>query len=126
MDTINLWLAAAAVAAAATCLLHIFLGGRLVVPPLLRSSVAHFVKHTHYFCWQLVTMALAIMAAGLAWASLSSDARAAGWLAALLALSFMATNVVQNQLMRLSFRRHPQGLFFLIISALAITGLTIG
>lgn len=122
------WLAAASIAASATCLLHIFLGGHLVVPPLLQSPLRDVVKYTHYFCWHLVTMALAVMAAGLAWAAISpdTDARAAGWLAALLALSFMATNVAVNLAMKLSFRKHPQGALFLIISTLALTGLAHG
>jgi hypothetical protein len=46
--------------ASATALVHIFLGGKDVARPLLRSSVDEVVKLTLYACWHLVSVALVL------------------------------------------------------------------
>jgi hypothetical protein len=122
MASLNPWFAAAGLTAFATCLAHVMLGGRLFAAPLLSSSLPSPVKHTNYFCWHLVTAALAVMAAIFAWAAFSADARSAAIGATALALAFLAVNTTQNLAQRLSFTRHPQGGFFLVISLLALAG----
>jgi hypothetical protein len=126
MASVNLWLVAASVAALATCIAHVFLGGRLFARPLLRSDLKPVVKHTNYYCWHLVTAALALMAGALAWAAFAPDARAAAIMAALLATAFLIVSVVENLALKLSFVRHPQGAFFAIVTALAGIGLAHG
>lgn len=126
MDTANPWLLVASLAALATCLTHVLLGGRLFARPLLESGVRSPVKHTHYYCWHLVSVALALVAGALAWAAFAPEARAAAILAAALAGAFCAVNVAQNLMQRLSFARHPQGAFFAIITVCALLGLAHG
>jgi len=122
----NPWLAAAALAALATCVTHIFLGGRIAAGPLLRSEMNSLAKHTNYYCWHLVSAALALMAGALAWGALAPEARPAAIVGAALAAAFMAVNIAQNIAQQLSFKSHPQGAFFMVISALAATGLAHG
>lgn len=126
MTSLNVLLLMAAAAAFATCLLHISVGGRLAARPLLAADLRSLVKHTHYYCWHLVSAALVLMAGALAWGAIDPRAREAAALGAALAIAFMAVNVAQNSVQRLSFKRHPQGLFFLVISALAVAGLAHG
>lgn len=123
---IHPWLIAAALAAFATCLIHILLGGRQFVQPLLGAELQSVVKHTHYYCWHLVSASLALMAAAFAWAAFAPDARAAAFVATALAGLFFAVNVVQNVSMRLSFARHPQWIFFSVVTLLGVAGLAYG
>lgn len=126
MASFNPWLFVAFLAAGAVCVTHLVLGGRLVARPLLASELRPHAKLTAYYCWHLVSAALALMAAGLAWGAFASEAREAAIGATALAAAFMGVNVVQNLAMRLSFARHPQGVFFLVVTALAVVGLAYG
>lgn len=126
MTSFNPWLAAAALAALATCLTHVLLGGRIAARPLLASKLSSLAKHTNYYCWHLVSAALALMAGSFAWGALAPQARPAAMTGAAFALAFLAVSVAQNVAQGLSLGRHPQGVFFFIISALAVTGLVHG
>jgi len=124
MASANPWFLAAA--ALATCVAHVFLGGRLFAAPLLASDLRSPVKHTNYFCWHLVTAALAVMAGAFFWAAFAAEGREAAIAGAALAAAFLAVNVIQNMSQRLSFSSHPQGAFFLVTVALAALGLANG
>jgi hypothetical protein len=126
MASFNPWLFVAFLAASAVCVTHVVLGGRLVARPLLASDLRPHAKFTAYYCWHLVSAALALMAAGLAWGAFAAEAREAAVGATALAGAFMGVNVAQNLTMRLSFARHPQGAFFLVVTALGIVGLVNG
>jgi energy-converting hydrogenase Eha subunit A len=54
-----------ALIAAATTLIHAFLGGREVAVPLLRSEVPQEVRLTMYACWHMVTAALGLTSIAL-------------------------------------------------------------
>jgi hypothetical protein len=122
----NPWFLAAGAAAFATFLLHVYAGGRLVVPPLLSSALPSVVKHTHYYCWHLVSAALALMAGAFAWAAVTETAREAAWIATALAVAFCIVNFTQNMIQRLRFAHHPQGVIFLVIAALGFAGFAYG
>jgi hypothetical protein len=124
MTSANPWFLAASVAAPATCLAHVFLGGRLFAAPLLASDLHSPVKHTNYFCWHLVTAV--VMAGAFLRAAFAAEAREAAIAGAALAGTFLAVNVIQNLSQRLSFSRRPQGAFFLVTVALAGAGLANG
>ena len=126
MTIIHPWLLGAALAAFATFLIHVLLGGRQFVPPLLAAELQSIVKHTLYYAWHLVTVSLALMAGAFAWAAFAPDARAAAIVATALAGLFLAVNVVQNMAMRLSFTQHPQWIFFLVVTLLGAAGLAYG
>jgi hypothetical protein len=122
----DLLLLAAGLAASATCLVHVFLGGRLFARPLLASGLRPPVKHTMYFCWHLVTASLVVMAGAYFWAAFSAGARAAAIVATALAGACLIVNAVQNIAMRLPFVKHPQGAFFFVVAALGAAGLVHG
>jgi hypothetical protein len=126
MASFNPWLFVASLAAGAVCVTHVVLGGRLVARPLLGSDLRPHAKFTAYYCWHLVSAALALMAAGLAWGAFVAEARSAAVGATALAGAFMGVNVAQNLVMRLSFARHPQGVFFLVVTTLGLVGLVYG
>jgi hypothetical protein len=126
MDLADALFIAAAVASGATLAAHVILGGRLFVRPLLASTLRSPVKYTLYYCWHLVSAALLVMGAAFAFAALAPEARAAAHFGLALAALFLATNVAQNLAMRLSFALHPQGAFFLIVTALGAAGLAYG
>jgi hypothetical protein len=123
MASHNLLSLGAAVAASATRLAHVFVGGCLFARPLLASSLASPVKYTTCYWWHLVTAALALMAGAFFRAALVAEARPAALAATALAGAFLIVSVAQNLAMRLSFAWHPQGVFFLIISALGAASL---
>lgn len=126
MASANPWLIAAAFAALGTCAAHVLLGGRLFARPLLASDLRSSVKHTNYYCWHLVTAALALMAGAFTWAAFAPEARAAAIVAMAMAAAFLLVNVAENVGLKLSFARHPQGAFFAIVTGLAIAGLAHG
>jgi hypothetical protein len=122
----DLLLLAAGLAASATCLVHVFLGGRLFARPLLASDLRPPVKHTMYFCWHLVTASLAVMAGAYFRAAFSAEAQAAAIFATALAGAFLIVSATQSIAMRLPFAKHPQGAFFLVVTALGSAGLVHG
>ncbi len=65
----NYWFLAAGTASLITMLIHIFLGGREIVRPLLAAEgLAKVPKFTMYYCWHLVTIAILALAAGFVYA----------------------------------------------------------
>lgn len=122
----NNWLIAAAALAALTTLVHLFVGGRQVAKPLLETSeINSLVKFTHYFCWHIVSIALAVMAAGLAYAGLSPGGRDVAFFMVGLAAAIALWNSVMNARHQLKAGRHPQFVFFIAIMAIATPGLLV-
>jgi hypothetical protein len=123
MTSHDLLLLGAGLAASATCLAHVFLGGKLFARPLLASSLRSPVTHTIYYCWHLVTAVLVLMAAAFFWAAFAHEAGAAALMATALAGAFPIVSIAQNLIVGLSFATHPQSAFSLIISALGAASL---
>lgn len=120
----NTWLIAASALAALTALVHFFVGGRQVAKPLLDSDeISSLVKYTHYFCWHIVTLALAAMAIGLAYSGLEPAGRDVAVLMVGFAGFIALWNVLMNARHRLKASRHPQFVFFIPIVAVALPGL---
>jgi len=66
----NGWFAAAAALSAFTCGLHVFMGGREAVRPLLAAGdLDRLAKFTNYYCWHLVTIAIGALAAAFAYSA---------------------------------------------------------
>lgn len=106
----------AAIAAAITCVTHIVLGGRELVPPLLGCrALPRVVVVTHYYCWHLVSIALAMIAAGLAMAAWTPEWRPFGVAATVIAASFGGLNLVYALRFHLPPRYLPQWLLFAAI-----------
>ncbi len=129
----NAWLLAAGAASFLTLLAHIFGGGKEIARPLLEArDMGRTAKYTNYFCWHIVTIALAAMAAGYFYAGVAfyTDARlvaSAPWaLAALqtgLAGAFIVLNLAIIVRYRMSPLAMPQWALFGIIFGLAMMGL---
>jgi hypothetical protein len=112
----NVWYAFAALAAASTCAIHLLLGGRDLVRPLLASGDMHrVVVLTHYYCWHLVSIALAAISLGLALAAWDPGWRVLGVAATVLAAAFGLLNIVYALAFRLPPRLLPQWILFAVI-----------
>ncbi len=113
----NSWYLIAALMALLTCLIHVVLGGRELVRPLLAdNTLPRVVRLTHYYCWHLVTIALALMSIGLGLAAWSSEFSQLGTAATLMALLFGLLNLGYGLRYRLPVRVLPQWLLFAAIS----------
>lgn len=119
----NSWFLAAALASAATLLIHFFLGGREIARPLLDASdIDPIAKPTNYYCWHLVTLTLAVMAAGFIWGGFDAGAKDVPAIMLALAITFAVWNVALIVWHGRSPLLMPQWVMFATISALGIAG----
>ncbi len=121
----NTILLAAAIASLAVCALHFFLGGPAIAGPLLHAKDMNDVaKFTNYYCWHLVTLMLATMAAGFAWAAIDPNAIELAILSTALALASMVWGMALISWKRQRTLHMPQWVLFAIVSILGVVGLT--
>lgn len=119
----NAWLAAAAAVAFATFLVHTFVGGREIAAPLLAAkSLPRVPRYTAYYCWHMVTLLLAAMAAALGWTALHANAALTVLMLAL-ASGFALLSLGLVLRFRVSPWYLPQWTFFVVIAALTAAGL---
>lgn len=120
----NIWLLAAALLSAVTWAIHTFVGGREIVPALLSGDVPWVPKMTHYYCWHIVTITLAVMSAGFAWGALTPGGRDVACLVFGLAVAFALWSLALNGWTRPKpWWALPQWALFLAVSATAAPGL---
>lgn len=120
----NTSLIIAGLLALSVCLLHVFIGGREIVRPFLAvEHLAPVPRYTMYFCWHLVSLSLAGMAAAFFVAARSGGAGALAGFATLGAASFAVLNFAMNARLGLSFVQHPQGFLFVPVAAFGAAGL---
>ncbi len=114
----------AGILALAVCLLHLIFGGRDIVRPFLAADhLAPVLRYTMYFCWHLVTLSLAGMAAAFLVAARPGGAESLAKFATAGATSFALLNFAMNARLRLSFTQHPQGFLFVPVAAFGVAGL---
>lgn len=119
----NLWLAAAAVVAFATFLIHTVVGGRQIARPLLAArDLARIPQLTVYFCWHMVTILLFAMSLALAWAAWRANTPLVV-LITLLAVAFTGLSLALVVANRVRPWYLPQWILFAAIAALAGLGL---
>lgn len=119
----NLWLIAASALSALTGFIHLVLGGTEIARPLLAAKgLGHVPKYTMYYCWHLVTIQIAALAAAYA-AAAWGGGRELAIAATLLAALFACWSLLMIALFRLRFMHFPQWLLFLFIAAAGIAGL---
>jgi len=107
-----------ALVCAVITVIHVFAGGREVVPPLLAAKdLPPEVKFLHYYCWHAVSITLVGMTGAYAYAALASDGRVLAIFATLLAgaLSLWCLALVLWKQQR--HRDLPQWLIFAILTA---------
>lgn len=104
-------------------LVHTFLGGVKIARPLLESKeLGAVAKYTNYYCWHLVTIALAIMAVGFLLPGLGYLHQDSALIALLLAGGFALWGVILVPFKSLSYKLLPQGWFFVPVAALGLWG----
>ena len=123
----NIWFVLAGISAFAVCLTHLFLGGKEAARPLLESlDLRPIPKYTNYYCWHMVSIAIAALGGMLMIAAYFPSAFELAWTATLLALSFSLWNISLYFLKRNEFRRWfelPQWLLFLPVWVFGFVGL---
>lgn len=119
----DIWLLSAAGTSLITMIIHLTLGGREIVRPLLESTLHPVVRYTNYYCWHLVTITITATAAMFLAASLDQSLVQLGWFALLLSVAFAVLSLALIIVFRQNPLLMPQWLLFLITSILALTGL---
>ncbi|MBM3609572.1 MAG: hypothetical protein FJX29_14190 [Alphaproteobacteria bacterium] len=120
----SFWLFAAAAVSAVTCLIHVFAGGRFVAGPLLQAEgLGRVAKYTAYYCWHLVSIMLAGMAALFLRAGLQPSAREGAVIALVFAVSALVWNLAIIRRFGLSALRFPQWALFALVSILGAAGI---
>ncbi|MEL7542898.1 MAG: hypothetical protein AAGJ70_03905 [Pseudomonadota bacterium] len=120
----NLWLCVASLLSLAICLLHVFAGGRVAAQPLLASEDLGFVaKQTNYYCWHLVTLAIAAIGLALGYVAWSPEAVELGWFAVGLAASFAVWSFVLGSMRGRAYLALPQWMLFLAVVVPGVIGM---
>ena len=109
---------------ALTCLLHVFVGGPDTVGPLLKSDLGTVSKYTNYYCWHLVTITLAALAAGYFIPIYWPGAWELAVAATLVAAGFTLWSIVLNLMVRKHPLALPQWMLFTPITIFGILGLS--
>lgn len=103
------WLYAASGIAVATTALHVWLGGRDAVGPLLGSrDLDEDARLTHLLCWHIVTVVLVALALAFLAGAVWEGQRNLALFAAMLAASFVVLNVGIVMRFRLRLLTHAQ------------------
>lgn len=72
----NIWLGLAGAVSVVTLFIHVFAGGKEIVRPLLAANdLDRIPKLTLYYCWHLVTIAIAAIAAGFLYSGFFAGSR---------------------------------------------------
>lgn len=122
----NVWLAAAALLTGVITFLHIFAGGARAASPLLKSTDLDFeAKYTNYYCWHLVSLTLAAMAAAFGYAAIHPSAEELAVFAVGLAAAFTLASLVLIASLddRRGLTELPQWTLFLSVTIIAAIGL---
>lgn len=120
----NFWLLAAAIASAATLLIHFFIGGREIAAHLLKDDLLHpVVRMTSYFCWHLVTIMLAAMTVLLALPATGASPVILAQIGTAIAAASLLLNIGINLRFRLNWVHHIQWVLFGAVTGLAVPGL---
>ena len=122
----NLWFLAAGATSFAITLLHLFGGGPTVAAPLLAAKeLDAVVKYLNYYCWHLVSIGLALMAAAFAWSGLVEAAWEVAVLGTVAALAYCVWGLVLVVIKQQRFRDMPQGWLFLPVAGLGLLGMIV-
>lgn len=120
----NVWLLLAGLAALAVMAVHVIVGGRLFAAPLLATEALHrVVRLTLYYCWHLVTLMIAALAAGFTVAALMPGQRALALAATALAAASAMLSIAIVAIHRVRPWHMPQWAYFTAITGLGAAGL---
>lgn len=107
--------------------LHFFIGGRSIARPLLDTpDLTTEVKYVLYYCWHLVTLAIALQA-GLFIAAVLNPAmpglNALIMTGTLFAAAFAVLGIVMAPALKISYGVLPQGWLFVPVAACGVIAL---
>ena len=109
---------------ALVCLIHVILGGRGAARPLLNAKSLHTMpRMTNYYCWHLVTIALALMAVGYFLSARVGAATDGAILATAFAVLAALLCFGINVRWSLKHIQHPQWVLFAPIAGLGLAGI---
>jgi hypothetical protein len=114
----------AALAAAITCAIHVVSGGRFIARPLLDArDIRRVPKLTNYYCWHMVSITIAVMAAGFGWAAVEAAAWPLALALTVLAAAFTVLSL--GLVLGTGTRPHlmPQWALFAVVAAFGAWGL---
>lgn len=114
---------AAALAVFATILVHVLIGGRLYVRPLLAADLPDPLKWMGYMTWHVGTAAFVLICAGFAAAAVSPAHTILALAATLLTGSFVLVAVGTSLRSGLPFQRFPVIPLFGVVTLLGAAGL---
>ena len=121
---LNIWFALAAALAFIVCVMHVIMGGREAARPLLAASeLDQVAKFTNYYCWHLVTIAIAAVGAAFFIAARDPDAYVLGVFAVAMAASFAAWSLIMIVRFRLPPLPFGQWILFLAVAGVGGAGL---
>ncbi|MEP0069821.1 hypothetical protein [Pyruvatibacter sp.] len=124
----NTFLAIAAGLSLFNLALHFFMGGRSIARPLLNDqNLTTEVKYVLYYCWHLVTLAIALQAGLFAVAVLypaMPEVNALVVTGTLFAASFAALGIFMAPALKISYSVLPQGWLFVPVAVCGVVGLT--
>lgn len=104
---------------------HTFVGSRTDLKPLLESEVPEPAKSTLYYCWHLVTLALFSMSGLFAWSAINPETQTPAVVSTGLSVLFAVWGFAAAAIRRQSpVTKLPQGIMFLILSALGVWGIS--
>lgn len=108
----------AALAAAVGFFVHAFVGSRKVVVPFLRTPhVPPPARWLMFLCWHAVTVLLAAVAVGFAWAAWTSEGREIGLALTLLAGALAALTLYVARRARFNPLKLPPFVLFSVMAA---------
>ena len=94
--------------------IHTALGGRENARPLMQQqTLPPIVTLTHYYCWHMATISLAVLAGCYAYAAVSPDGRILASVATLVSSAFCVWGLVLVLWKRQRHRDMPQWILFL-------------
>ena len=109
---------------AAICAIHVFVGSRTDVRPLLASDLPEPAKSTVYYSWHMVSITIAGLSLAFLLTGLFPFERAPAELATVLCTAFAVLGFAFAGLRRKSpVTELPQGLMFAVVAAIGIWSL---
>lgn len=122
--TADLWFAIAAAASLTTFVVHTFVGGPRVTPPLLENdTLPRAAKWLAYYCWHVVTLLLLSMAVAFGLVAAGLAPKALALFLGLNAVSFSVLSVIVTLKGGIAPYRFPSTTLFLVIAVAAAAGM---
>lgn len=108
---------------AGVCALHIVLGGRIYVRPiLLQSEMRKSVVAGHYFCWHLVSLFLAALSAGYFYVATHAELMDMAYGLIAITVGAAALNLWVGRKLKVRLWYLPQWALFSSVAVVAIWG----